>query len=76
MAQPGGKLDLSPEALLAQHDSQLAAEHLERYPPLVPEVASAVHGRHAAPPERALDVVAPRERLPQRVGDRIQARGR
>jgi hypothetical protein len=33
--------------------------HLERDRPVVPEIAGEVHGRHPAPAELTLDLVAP-----------------
>ena len=58
LSEPGRSLDLAQEAIRAEHRSEFGVEHLERDEPLVPEVASEVHGRHAAAPEFALEHVA------------------
>ena len=63
MLEPGRGLDLAQEALRAEHRAEFGVEHLERDGPLVPDVASEVHGRHAAAPELALELVAVAEGL-------------
>ncbi len=55
--EPGCRLDLAQEAIRAEHRSEFGVEHLEGDGPLVPEVASEVHGRHAAAPEFLLEHV-------------------
>ena len=52
-------LDLAQEALGADHGRELRPEHLERDGPVVAQVVRAVHGRHPARPDGALDRVAP-----------------
>jgi hypothetical protein len=56
--KPGRRLDLAQEAIRAEHRSEFGVEHLEGDGPLVPDVASEVHGRHAAVPEFLLEHVA------------------
>ena len=60
MVQVAGDLDLAQEALAAHRDRDLGAEHLHGDGAVVRHVASQVHGRHAALPELALDVVPTR----------------
>src|SRR6185436_7167495 len=50
--------DLLQEPLRSEGSEQLAAEHLERDRPVVPEIVRQPHRRHSAPAELALDPVA------------------
>ena len=54
----GGELDLGQEALRADHCRELGAKHLERHPPIVPEVLGQVHRRHPARADLAVETVA------------------
>ena len=58
MLQAGGDLDLPQEAVGAEDGGEVGAEHLDRDPPPVAEVARGVDPRHAAPAHLPLDRVA------------------
>ena len=58
MLEVGGELDLGQEALGADHGRQLGPEHLERHPPVVPDVLGQVDGGHAAGADLAVEPVA------------------
>ena len=58
MLEVGGELDLGQEALGADHCGELGAKHLERHPPVVPEVLGQVDRRHAARADLAVETVA------------------
>ena len=58
MLQAGRDPDLLEEPFRSEGGEQLAAEHLERDRPVVPEIVRQPHRRHSAPAELALDPVA------------------
>ncbi len=58
MLQPRREPDLPLESLGTERGGQLGVEHLERHRPVVLEIPSEIHRRHAAAAELALDHVA------------------
>jgi hypothetical protein len=55
--EAGGELDLPLEALGPERAGEIGVQHLECDRTLVPEVLGEEDGRHAAPPELALEGV-------------------
>ena len=68
-------LDFAQEALDAEHGAEVGAQHLERDPAIVLEVAREVDGRHPAGTEFTFDVVAIAEGGVQ-LGDGVHVSGR
>jgi hypothetical protein len=64
--QVGGQLDLGQEALGPDHGGQLGPEHLERHPPVVPQVLGQVDGGHAAGADLPVEAIAVRQGRPAR----------
>ena len=58
MLQPRREPDLPLETLGTERRGQLRVEHLERHRPVMLEIPSEIHRRHAASAELALDHVA------------------
>ena len=65
MLQRRRRLDLSEEAVAADHRGEIRVKDLDRDGTIVLQVVRGVDGRHAALPELALDAVAAFERLRQ-----------
>ena len=59
--QVGGDPDLTQEAIDPEHGGELGAQHLHGDVTVVLEIPGAVHGRHAAGAELAIDGVVLRE---------------
>ena len=57
VVEPGGGLDLAQEPVRAHLGGQLRAQHLERHPPVVPEVLGQEHHRHAPCAQLTVDAV-------------------
>src|SRR5438552_11877283 len=60
MLQPGRDLDLTKETVGAETHGQLGMQHLDGHRALVAHVSREIHGRHATPPDLAVEVVAVR----------------
>jgi len=61
MLEVGRETDLALEAFSAERCGEIRVQDLERYRPLVLDVAREVDGGHPAVPKLALDLVAARE---------------
>ena len=58
MLETGGGCNLLQETLGAERGGELRAQDLDRYQPVVPEVAGEINRSHSALPELALERVA------------------
>ena len=70
----GRRLDLDDKALGAQHRRELRLEKCGRNLAIVLDVVCEIDGRHAAPPELALDAIAVRKRVAETFGVRRKRR--
>jgi len=66
MGERRGQVDLAEEALGAERGSRIRPDDLDRHLAAVLQVASEVHGRHAARAELALNLAAAGQRRAQR----------